>query len=69
MRAIFSFDTNSPYAYLAAVRIDSVLGPDVSWCPIAFAFLLRAQNRTPWSMVPSTHNFHSDVSGILRSCQ
>jgi 2-hydroxychromene-2-carboxylate isomerase len=54
MRPIFSFDTNSPYAYLAAVRIDSVLGPDVSWRPIAFAFLLRAQNRTPWSMVPST---------------
>lgn len=50
MRSVFRFDTNSPYAYLAAVRVDAVLGPDVEWCPIAFAFLLRAQSRRPWSL-------------------
>jgi 2-hydroxychromene-2-carboxylate isomerase len=54
MRPIFRFDTNSPYAYLAATRVDAVLGPDVEWCPIAFAFLLRAQNRRPWSFDTST---------------
>jgi 2-hydroxychromene-2-carboxylate isomerase len=54
MRPVFSFDTNSPYAYLAAMRIDRLLGLDVEWRPIAFAFLLRAQNRTPWSLVEST---------------
>lgn len=54
MRPVFRFDTNSPYAYLAAMRVDGVLGPDVEWCPIAFAFLLRAQNRRPWSFEEST---------------
>jgi 2-hydroxychromene-2-carboxylate isomerase len=54
VRPVFSFDTNSPYAYLAAVRLDAVLGADVEWRPIAFAFLLRAQNRSPWSFRPAT---------------
>lgn len=46
---IFRFDTNSPYAWLAAERIDALLGPGVVWEPIAFAFLLAAQGREPWS--------------------
>jgi len=49
-RPIFRYDFNSPYAYLAAMRIDEVLGPEVEWQPIAFAFLLRAQQRIPWSL-------------------
>jgi 2-hydroxychromene-2-carboxylate isomerase len=54
LRPVFRFDTNSPYAYLAAMRVDAVLARDVEWCPIAFAFVLRAQNRTPWSLQEST---------------
>ena len=46
---VFRYDFNSPYAYLAAERIEEVL-PDARWEPIAFAFLLRAQQRTPWSL-------------------
>ena len=45
----FYYDFNSPYAYLAAHRVDGLLGPGVRWQPIAFAFLLRAKDRTPWS--------------------
>lgn len=56
MRAIFRFDTNSPYAYLAATRVDELLGAEVDWCPIAFAFLLRAQNRRPWSFDEPTRS-------------
>jgi len=48
MSTVFRYDFNSPYAYLAAERIDGVL-PDARWEPIAFAFLLRAQQRVPWS--------------------
>jgi 2-hydroxychromene-2-carboxylate isomerase len=48
-RATFLYDFNSPYAYLAANRVDALLGPGVCWQPIAFAFLLRAQQRLPWS--------------------
>ena len=50
--AVFYYDFNSPYAYLAAERIDAVVGADVRWQPIAFAFLLRAQARVPWSLGP-----------------
>jgi len=59
MRPVFYFDTNSPYAYLAAMRIDAVLGGDVEWRVIAFAFLLRAQDRRPWSFDESTR-----ISGV-----
>ncbi|HEX2232396.1 MAG TPA: DsbA family protein [Thermoleophilaceae bacterium] len=38
--ATFYFDFNSPYAYLAAERIDGLL-PDAEWKPIAFAILLN----------------------------
>jgi 2-hydroxychromene-2-carboxylate isomerase len=48
--ATFYYDFNSPYAYLAAHRVDRLLGPGVRWQPIALAFLLRAKDRTPWSM-------------------
>jgi 2-hydroxychromene-2-carboxylate isomerase len=52
MPAVFRYDFNSPYAYLAALRIDEIFPhpPDVEWQPIAFAFLLRAQQRIPWSL-------------------
>jgi 2-hydroxychromene-2-carboxylate isomerase len=46
---IFYFDFNSPYAYLAAHRVDRMLGEGVRWQPIAFAFVIRALDRTPWS--------------------
>jgi 2-hydroxychromene-2-carboxylate isomerase len=48
MPPLFRYDFNSPYAYLAAMRIDDVV-PGAEWQPIAFAFLLRAQQRAPWS--------------------
>jgi 2-hydroxychromene-2-carboxylate isomerase len=61
MRATFRFDTNSPYAYLAAARVDELLGPDVDWQPIAFAFLLRAQDRRPWSFDEPTRSDGKDI--------
>jgi 2-hydroxychromene-2-carboxylate isomerase len=49
VQPVFRYDFNSPYAYLAAARVDDVLPGDVVWQPIAFAFLLIAQQRVPWS--------------------
>jgi 2-hydroxychromene-2-carboxylate isomerase len=46
----FYYDFNSPYAYLAAHRVDELLGAGARWQPIAFAFVLRATGRTPWSL-------------------
>ena len=44
----FLYDFNSPFAYLAANRVGGIL-PRARWQPIAFAFILRAQQREPWS--------------------
>lgn len=44
------YDFNSPYAYLAFARAASVLGPELELQPVAFAFMLRARDRTPWSL-------------------
>jgi 2-hydroxychromene-2-carboxylate isomerase len=43
-RPVFYFDFNSPYAYLAAVRIDDFV-PDAEWRPIAFPILLHQLGR------------------------
>jgi 2-hydroxychromene-2-carboxylate isomerase len=42
--AIFYFDFNSPYAYLAAERIGGLI-PDAEWKPIAFPILLNQIGR------------------------
>jgi 2-hydroxychromene-2-carboxylate isomerase len=52
--AVFYFDFNSPYAYLAAARVDELMPVPVRWEPIALAFLLRARDRVPWSMREDT---------------
>ena len=48
---VFYFDYSSPYAYLAAMRIDDVL-PDAVWRPIAFGILIRELGKVPWSLRP-----------------
>jgi 2-hydroxychromene-2-carboxylate isomerase len=47
----FYYDLSSPYAYLAAHRVDE-LAPGVEWTPIAFGWVLRATERVPWSLRP-----------------
>lgn len=48
---VFYYDFSSPYAYLAASRIDDLL-PDAVWRPIVFGVMLRERGRVPWSMRP-----------------
>jgi 2-hydroxychromene-2-carboxylate isomerase len=60
---VFYYDFNSPFAYLAAHRVDDVLPVKPRWQPIAFAFLLIAHQREPWSF---------DVEGrgaTMRDCE
>ena len=47
--AVFYFDFNSPYAYLAAERIDDFV-PGADWRPIAFPILLNRLGRLEASM-------------------
>jgi 2-hydroxychromene-2-carboxylate isomerase len=60
---VFYYDFNSPFAYIAAHRVDDVLPVRPRWQPIAFAFLLRHHQRDPWSF---------DVEGrvpTMRDCE
>jgi 2-hydroxychromene-2-carboxylate isomerase len=42
--AVFYYDFNSPYAYLAAARIDDLI-PDAEWRPFAYPILLGQLGR------------------------
>jgi 2-hydroxychromene-2-carboxylate isomerase len=46
----FYYDFNSPYAYLAAHRVDGVLPVRPRWQPIAFGALIRQIGKVPWSL-------------------
>jgi 2-hydroxychromene-2-carboxylate isomerase len=47
--AIFHFDLGSPYAYLAAERVDDLL-PGVRWQPILLGGVFRAVGRSSWAI-------------------
>ena len=53
-RATFYFDLSSPYAYLAALRVDQVLPVESTWQPIAFGALIREIGKVPWSLRDET---------------
>ena len=48
-RPVFYYDFNSPYAWLAAERVNHVLPIPPIWQPVSFGHILRAQGREPWS--------------------
>jgi 2-hydroxychromene-2-carboxylate isomerase len=53
-RPVFYYDINSPYAYLAAERVNHVLPVVPEWQPISFGHLLAATGRRPWSFDEAT---------------
>jgi 2-hydroxychromene-2-carboxylate isomerase len=58
--AVLYFDFNSPYAYLATERIDSLI-PEAEWKPFAFPILLHQQGRLEASLA-------RDRSGVFPEC-
>jgi 2-hydroxychromene-2-carboxylate isomerase len=52
-RAVFYYDFNSPYSYLAAERISSLFAEagaqQPEWQPISFGHVLKQSGRRPWS--------------------
>jgi 2-hydroxychromene-2-carboxylate isomerase len=55
-RPIFYYDFNSPYAWLAAERVNSVLPVPPVWQPVSFGHILGASGREPWSFHESTRS-------------
>ena len=45
----FYFDVGSPYAYLAAERIDTVLGRPPEWRPVLLGGIFKATGRSSWA--------------------
>ena len=46
----FYFDLGSPYAYLAAERVDALLAQPVAWQPLLLGGLFKASGRSSWSL-------------------
>jgi 2-hydroxychromene-2-carboxylate isomerase len=49
-RATFYFDLGSPYAYLAAERLETVLPAAVVWQPVSLGALFKLNGRSSWSL-------------------
>jgi 2-hydroxychromene-2-carboxylate isomerase len=48
--ATFYFDVGSPYAYLAAERVERVLPGDVRWQPVLLGGLFKLTGRSSWAL-------------------
>jgi 2-hydroxychromene-2-carboxylate isomerase len=46
---VFYYDTNSPYAYLAAQRVGELI-PAAVWKPVALPVIFKAIGKRPWSL-------------------
>jgi 2-hydroxychromene-2-carboxylate isomerase len=49
-KVTFYFDLGSPYAYLAAERLDTLLPEPIEWQPILLGGLFKATGRSSWSL-------------------
>lgn len=49
-KPIFFFDLGSPFAYLAAERIERVLGEPVQWQPVSLGAIFKLTGRSSWSL-------------------
>lgn len=47
---IFYFDLGSPYAYLAAERLEPLLGDAVLWRPVLLGGLFKLTGRSSWAL-------------------
>jgi 2-hydroxychromene-2-carboxylate isomerase len=47
---VFYYDFNSPFAWLAAERINQVMPTPPVWRPISFSHVLQHSRRLPWSV-------------------
>ena len=52
MSATFYLDLGSPYAYLAAERLDGLGLRDVEWQPISLGGLFKLTGRSSWARTP-----------------
>lgn len=49
-RATFFYDLGSPFAYLAAERLDAVLPEPIAWQPVSLGALFKLTGRSSWGL-------------------
>jgi 2-hydroxychromene-2-carboxylate isomerase len=49
-QATFYFDLGSPYAYLAAERLEAALNAPVNWQPVSLGALFKLNGRSSWAL-------------------
>ena len=64
---VFYFDLSSPYAYLAASRIDETLPVRPEWRPIAFGVIVRERGKVPWSFAEDRQKDFDEIAGRARA--
>src|SRR5688500_1131201 len=59
---VFFYDFYSPFSYLAAERVNSVMPVVPEWRPISFGHILKESGRRPWSFDQGEdHDAHWDA--------
>jgi len=64
---VFYFDLSSPYAYLAASRVDETLPVRPEWRPIAFGVIVRERGKVPWSFAEDRQKDFDEIAGRARA--
>jgi 2-hydroxychromene-2-carboxylate isomerase len=64
--ATFYYDLNSPYAWLAAERINSLLPEPPVWQPISYSHVLQHTRVTPWSIKPGRETGMAEIERRAR---
>lgn len=65
-RPVFYYDFNSPYAWLAAERVNSVLPVPPIWQPVSLGHILQSSGREPWSFHEPARS--EGIAEIERRC-
>jgi len=63
---VFYYDLSSPYAYLAAQRVDEVLPLKPEWRPIVFGAVIRQRNKVPWSFADGRESHFDEIARRAR---
>jgi 2-hydroxychromene-2-carboxylate isomerase len=59
---VFYYDVSSPYAYLAACRVDDVLPIRAEWRPIAFGVIVQELGKVPWSFEQDRREHFDEIA-------